>query len=66
MSNATTAFREAVANWLKETNGRVDELAKQINCSTSTLQKFMNKDTTNITLQRAVDIAKIIGYEIEV
>ena len=66
MSNATTAFREAVANWLKETNGRVDELAKQINCSTSTLQKFMNKDTTNITLQRAVVISKIIGYEIEV
>ena len=66
MSNATTAFREAVANWLKETNGRVDALAKQINCSTSTLQKFMNKDTTNITLQRAVDISKIIGYEIEV
>lgn len=66
MSNATTAFREAVANWLKATNGRVDELAKQINCSTSTLQKFMNKDTTNITLQRAVDISKIIGYEIEV
>ena len=66
MSNATTAFREAVAIWLKETNGRVDELAKQINCSTSTLQKFMNKDTTNITLQRAVDISKIIGYEIEV
>ena len=66
MSNATTAFREAMANWLKETNGRVDALAKQINCSTSTLQKFMSKDTTNITLQRAVDISKIIGYEIEV
>lgn len=66
MNNATEAFREAVVNWLKATGSKVDDLALTIGCSASTLQKFVNRDTTNITLQRAIDISKIIGYELEV
>ncbi len=66
MSNETEAFREAVANWCKATNCKVDELAKMVNCHVSTLQKFMNRDTTNITFQRAIDISRIIGHEISI
>ena len=65
MENKTDSFRDAVVQWLEVTKSSTRDLAMLCGCSESTLQKFITKETINITLERALTIANTIGYDFE-
>ena len=65
MENITDSFREAVVNWLEEKKQSTRYLANLSGCSESTIQKFLTKETINITLERAFQIGRVIDYEFE-
>ena len=65
METITDSFREAVVNWLEEKKQSTRYLANLSGCSESTIQKFLTKETINITLERAFQIGRVIGYEFE-
>ena len=66
MKTTTETFREAVVNWIKANKYSSDKLAIEVGCSPSALYKFLRGETENITLDRALTIARHIGYQIEV
>ena len=66
METKTESFRNAVVNWLEATKSSPRDLARYADCAETTLTKWLAKDTTNITLERALAIASVIGYEFEV
>ena len=66
METKTESFRKAVVSWLEATKSNTRDLADYANCSESTLQKWLTNETINITLERALAIANVIGYEFEV
>lgn len=63
MDTRTESFRMAVENWLKSSQTPFEQLARKTGCSPSTLYKFLNGETQNINLSRALAIAEIIGYD---
>lgn len=65
METKTESFRKAVVTWLEAMNSNTRDLAAFAGCSESTLQKWLTNETINITLERALAIANVIGYEFE-
>ena len=66
METKTESFRNAVESWLEATKSTPRDLARYVDCNETTLQKWLAKNTVNITLERALAIAGVIGYEFEV
>lgn len=66
MRTTNNSFRNAVLKWLSESNTSVSNLAAYLGIASSTLHKYLTGETENISLGRALEIAKLIGFRFEV